>query len=167
MVGGVMRRVCSSVLVLWAAACAPTSDFVVEDDDVPDTTGCDDAFCESGLRIALVTPAFLPGAYSLILNADGAESACAFVIGGLQDGCVEGPCLVDDDCGVIPNLSFPPHSVVVPVGPGAPQRVTISVLRGGQEIAASTFSPTYQILEPAGPGCEPLCEIASAQLDIP
>lgn len=162
-----MRWLVGSMLAVGAAGCGPESDFVLEE-ELPDATGCSDAFCESGLRIALVTPVFTPGGYSLALSADGVESACGFVVGGLEDGCGPGgPCLLDDDCGVIPSFSFSPHSVVLQVGPGAPERVDITVYRGGSQIAGSTFVPAYQLFEPAGPGCEPVCEIASAQLDIP
>ncbi len=163
----VMRLLVGAMLAASVAGCVPQSDFALED-ETPDATGCGDGFCESGLRVALVTPVFTPGAYTLASTADGVESACDFVIGGLEDGCGPGgPCLLDDDCDATASLSFPPHSVVVPVGPGAPEFVEVTVYRGGSQIAASTFAPAYQIYEPAGPGCEPVCEIASAQLDIP
>lgn len=155
------------MLAGWAAGCAPQSDFELEE-EVPEATGCGDGFCESGLRVALVTPVFTPGAYTFVSSADGVESACDFTIGGLEDGCGPGgPCLLSDDCGAVASLSFSPHSVVVQVGPGAPQNVEVVVYRGGSQIAGSSFAPAYQRFEPAGPGCEPVCEIASAQLDIP
>lgn len=163
----VVRWLVGSILAVGAIACAPETDLMLEE-EFPDATGCSEAFCESGLRVALVTPVFTPGAYSLALRADGVETACDFVVGGLEDGCGPGgPCLLDDDCGVIPSFSFSPHSVVVQVGPGTPERVDITVYRGGSQIAGSNFAPAYQLYEPAGPGCEPVCETASAQLDIP
>ena len=162
-----MRLLFGAMLGASVTGCAPPSDFELEV-ETPDATGCGDAFCESGLRVALVAPIFTPGGYTLALSADGVESACDFVIGGLEDGCGPGgPCLLEDDCEAVPSLSFPPHSVVVQVGPGAPERVEVAVYRAGSQIAGSTFFPAYQVFEPAGPGCEPVCEIASAQLDIP
>ncbi len=164
---GVTRLLVGSVLAASVAGCAPQSDVALEE-QTPEATGCGDAFCESGLRVALVTGVFTPGDYTLASSADGVESACDFLVGGLEDGCGPGgPCLLDDDCGALANLSFSPHSVVVPLGPGTPQWVEISVYRGGAQIAASSFAPTYQVYAPAGPGCEPVCEIATAQLDIP
>ncbi|MGH1344866.1 MAG: hypothetical protein ACRBN8_25115 [Nannocystales bacterium] len=163
----VVRLLVGSVLALSLLACAPQSGLVLEE-EMPDATGCDDAFCKSGLRVALVSPVFIPGAYSFVSSADGVETACDFVVGGLEDGCGPGgPCLLDDDCDATANLSFSPHSVVVQVGPGAPELVEVTLYRGGSPIAASSFAPGYQIYEPGGPGCEPVCEIASAQLDIP
>ncbi len=154
-------------LLACALGCAAEPDGF-EDDQMVDATGCSEASCESGLRIALVSNVFTPGGYTLSSVADGVESVCGFVIGGQEDGCgPQGPCLLEDDCGAVASLSFPPHSVVVQVGPGAPEVVEVVVLRGGSEIAGSTFVPTYQTFAPAGPGCEPVCEVASAQLDIP
>lgn len=140
----------------------------IADDERTDETGCDDAFCESGVKIALVSPVFTPGAYTLSTVADGVESVCNFVVGGVEDGCdIDGPCLLEDDCGAFPNLTLSPHSVLIQVGADVPEVVDVVVLRGGTEIAAVTFAPEYQTFAPAGLGCEPVCEVASAQIDIP
>jgi hypothetical protein len=149
-------------------ACSPAASGSGEGGAVSEATGCGDATCTSGLRIALVSLVFTPGAYTVSTVADELESVCGFVVGGSEDGCgIEAPCLLDDDCDADVNLSFPPHSVVVTVGRGAPEVVDVVILRGGQELVATTLAPAYQTYEPAGVGCDPLCEVASAQLDLP
>lgn len=155
-------------LIACVLGCAPDPE--VEDADALtlEATGCGEAACESGLKIALVSAVFTPGAYVIATASDGVEEVCSFHVGGVEDGCdIDGPCLLEDDCGVLPSFTLSPHSVSVQVGPDAPQVVDVVVLRGGTEIAAATFAPEYQTYAPAGPGCEPVCEIASAQLDLP
>ena len=155
------------VLALAAVACAPDDPGAEEDDVFVGETECGDASCQDGLSIALVSPVFTPGTYTISSVADGLESVCGFVVGGTEECGPDGPCLLSDDCDAVPNLSFPPQSVVVSVGPSAPEVIDVVVLRGGDEVAAATFAPDYQTYAPAGPGCDPVCEIASAQLDIP
>ncbi len=157
------------MLVLAAlVGCSTAGSESGEDPAVSVATGCGDATCTSGLRIALVSSVFTPGAYTVSTVSDELESVCGFVVGGSEDGCgIEAPCLLEDDCDADVNLSFPPHSVVVTVGPGAPAVVEVVVLRGVEELVSSTLVPAYQTYEPAGAGCDPLCEVASAQLDLP
>lgn len=155
------------VIALAAAACVSEEARLDEDDELVEATGCGDASCQDGLSIALVSPVFTPGAYTVSSVADGLESVCGFVVGGTEECGPDGPCLLSDDCDAVPNLSFPPQSVVVSVGPNAPEVIDVVVLRGGEEVAAATFAPDYQTYAPAGPGCDPVCEIASAQLDVP
>lgn len=152
--------------VACAVACAadPAS---YDDDRGVEETGCSPADCESGLRIALVTTVFTPGAYTVSSRGDGVEAVCDFVIGGIEDGCDGGPCMLEDECDAVANLSFPPHSVVVQVAPDAPEVVEVVVSRGRNQVFADTFVPSYQTFTPAGPGCDPVCEIAEAQVDIP
>ncbi len=138
-----------------------------DEDDVSEATGCGNATCSSGLRIALVSSVFMPGSYTVSTRADGRESVCGFVVGSPEDGCgLEALCLLQDDCDADVNLSFPPHSVVVTVG-DAPEVVDVVVLRGGTALISTTLVPGYQRYEPAGAGCDPLCEVAAAQLDLP
>ena len=153
-------------LIACVLGCAPAPE--AEQEEMVADTECGEASCHSGLQIALVSNVFIPGAYVLATVSDGVEEVCRFAVGGVEDGCdADGPCLLADDCGVLPSFTLPPHSVLVQVGPDAPKVVDVVVLRGGTEIAAATFAPEYQTYAPAGPGCEPVCEIASAQLDLP
>jgi hypothetical protein len=154
-------------LALAMAGCASEGRTAADDDVFAEETGCSEASCQDGLSVALVSPVFTPGAYTISSVADGLESVCGFVVGGTEECGPDGPCLLADDCDAVPNLSFPPQSVVVPIGPNAPDVIDVVVLRGGEEVAAATFAPDYQTYAPAGPGCDPVCEIASAQLDIP
>lgn len=160
------RRWVFALAALSSVACASESPPFVDDDAVAET-GCGDASCQDGLSIALVTPVFTPGAYTVSSVSDGVEAVCSFVVGGTEACGPDGPCMLSDDCDAMASLSFPPQSVVVPVGPDVPEVVEVVVLRGGEEIAVATFAPDYQTYAPAGPGCDPICEIASAQLDIP
>jgi hypothetical protein len=40
---------------------------------------------------------------------------------------------------------------------GAPSSVTVSLAQGGATRLLGTFTPTYESLQPNGPGCEPTC----------
>ncbi|MEM6294366.1 MAG: hypothetical protein AAGA54_24035 [Myxococcota bacterium] len=158
---------CAWVLALVAIACGSARP-PVDDAGLGYTTGCGDASCESGLRIVLAANGtFTPGSYGVSTVADGVVDSCGFSVGGTELCGADAPCLLDDDCGVEPNLIIAPHSVAVRVGPGAPERVTVSVTRGGSEIVFDEFAPAYDEFAPAGPDCEPVCLVASAQLDIP
>ncbi len=161
-----MRRtfVLALFVVVGCGSSAPSSDAA----DLGETTGCTDASCESGLRIVLAASGtFTPGAYGVSTLADGVVDSCGFSIGGAESCGADAPCLLDDDCEVEPNLIIAPHSVAVRVGPGAPERVAVTVTRGGAEIAFNDFAPAYDEFTPAGPDCEPVCLVASALLDIP
>ncbi len=47
---------------------------------------------------------------------------------------------------------------------GAPASVTVEIFRDESTIARETFTPTYQTVQPNGPGCEPTC--TQAQVDL-
>ncbi|MCR9159172.1 MAG: hypothetical protein ACE37F_09365 [Nannocystaceae bacterium] len=161
-----LTRLGAALVVVALAACAQ-QERAFDDEAPAEETGCDDASCQDGLSLALVSQVFTPGAYTVSSVADGVESVCEFVVGGTEACGPQGPCVLSDDCDTAANLSFPPQSVVVSIGADAPEFIEVVVLRGGAQVAAATFAPAYQTYAPAGPGCEPQCEIASAQLDIP
>jgi hypothetical protein len=42
----------------------------------------------------------------------------------------------------------------------SPTAVTVNLSQGGEIKSLGTFSPTYQTMQPNGPGCEPICRQA-------
>jgi hypothetical protein len=49
---------------------------------------------------------------------------------------------------------------------GAPAKVSITIARGGKEVAKGTYTPAYKKVQPNGPECQPTCNHASDKLTV-
>jgi hypothetical protein len=47
-----------------------------------------------------------------------------------------------------------------------PSEITVLLERDGQQVAQQTFSPTFESVQPNGPGCPPVCEQAEAEFSF-
>lgn len=140
----------------------------------PDGGGkmCTEIGCVSGLRIDLQKAgAWQPGAYVFTFELDGSPVRCS---GALPlKACDAGPSLTCDGEGRVQigesGCALPPdqHGFSDIQLLGSPAKVRVAIARDGQELHSAELAPTYTESRPNGPGCEPVCRGASAQVAVP
>ena len=129
--------------------------------------------CEDGLKVEIQPASGWPaGQYRFQIQADGVEVTCR---GSLPlPSCTESPSVVCDTDGLVqiiesgcalpaqshafPGLSFDPEL--------RPRRVEVKITRDGQLVGESDFMPGFQTVQPNGPGCPPICNVAHAVIDL-
>ena len=57
--------------------------------------------------------------------------------------------------------------VAVAASSGAPAKVKLTITREDQQLHSGELAPTYVTSRPNGPGCEPECRGANAEVALP
>lgn len=132
---------------------------------------CTEMGCIGGLRIELQPNAGWPaGDYTFAFALDGVPVTCK---GALPlKACDAGPSLTCD----VPDrvqigesgCALPPeqHGFADIQIPSSPAAVDLKIMRGEETIYSGNIAPTYVESRPNGPGCEPVCRGASAQVAL-
>ncbi|WAS97959.1 hypothetical protein [Nannocystis punicea] len=132
---------------------------------------CTEIGCIGGLRIELQPSSGWPaGDYTFAFALDGVPVTCK---GALPlRACDAGPSLTCD----VPDrvqigesgCALPPeqHGFADIQIPSSPAAVQLEIRRGEETIYAGDITPTYVESRPNGPGCEPVCRGATAQVAI-
>jgi hypothetical protein len=159
--------------LLLVCACSKGQVTPTDPDDGGDGTKvCTMIGCVDGLRIDLQAGGgWAPGQYTFEFALDGAPVRCS---GALPlRACEDGPSLTCD----VPDrvqigesgCALPPEQhgfgdIYIPSGPA---QVELSITRDDQPLLSRvTLSPTYTETQPNGPGCEPICRGAAAQITL-
>lgn len=128
--------------------------------------------CESGLRVQLEPTGGWPeGRYRFEIDADGAHATCTGSIplpacgtSALACDRTDGFQIIESGCALAPSgQSFP---VIRFDAKLRPKTVTIGVLRNDASVGRMQFAPRFETVQPNGEGCEPVCEQASATLQL-
>ena len=156
----------SILLSLILIACGTDDDGEGKDSSSGTTMpGCTEIGCVDGFN-GVFSPAFTaPGAYVFTVDIDGAVSTCA---GNLP---FDGDFACDGDLGVnLSGTALPDDEHSLPgfyLSPTEFAELQLMVERDGVEEAAWTLSPEWSTFQPNGPGCEPTCTSAGADLSWP
>lgn len=166
-----LSRVAAPALALLLLACSKGQ--VEPPTDAPDGPKvCTEIGCLDGLQIALKKETPWPaGAYTFDFTVDGAPVRCS---GALPLGpCDAGPSLT---CDVAERVVIGESGCALPAAeqgfsdvrvPGAPAEVAVTITHEGAPLHQSTLKPTYVESRPNGPGCDPVCRSATAELALP
>jgi hypothetical protein len=133
---------------------------------------CTEIGCIGGLRVELQPASgWAPGSYTFTFALDGAPVTCTGAL-PLQ-ACDAGPSLTCDVPGRVQigesGCALPPeqHGFADIMVPGSPAKLELTITRDGQQLYAGGITPTYVESQPNGPGCEPICRGATAQIPLP
>jgi len=133
---------------------------------------CTQMGCIDGLHVNLakVTP-WTAGSYSFAFELDGAPVTCT---GALPlPACDQSPALRCDVEGKVQigesGCALPPeqHGFSDIQISGAPAKVKLTITREDQQLHSGELAPTYVTSRPNGPGCEPECRGANAEVALP
>jgi hypothetical protein len=129
--------------------------------------------CEDGLNVELRPESGWPaGEYRFQIRADDVAVTCR---GSLPlPSCAESPSVTCDTEGLVQivesGCALPPDSHAFPglrFDPKLrPQKVEIAITQDGRRVGRSDFVPSFQRVQPNGPGCPPTCEVAHAVIDL-
>lgn len=157
-------------LALLAAvpACAPSTPASKE----PGDKVCTMIGCINGvhMNLAKVTP-WTAGNYSFAFDLDGAAVTCT---GALPlPACDKGSALRCDVEGKVQigesGCALPPeqHGFSDIQVHGEPARIKLTIKREDQTLYSGETTPSYVTSRPNGPGCEPECRGANAEVALP
>ena len=133
---------------------------------------CTQMGCIDGLHVNLakVTP-WTAGSYSFAFELDGAPVTCT---GALPlPACDQSPALRCDVEGKVQigesGCALPPeqHGFSDIQISGEPAKVKLTITREDQQLHSGELTPTYVTSRPNGPGCEPECRGANAEVALP
>jgi hypothetical protein len=127
--------------------------------------------CENGLDIELARPSPWPaGKYRVTLSIDGEPVHCEGVL-PLRP-CDSGPSFHCDDA----SLTIAESGCALPPGEHAISGLHSTVTEGsevsllieheGSIQATAKLTPSFESVQPNGPGCEPVCQSASMKLTL-
>lgn len=131
---------------------------------------CTEIGCVNGFHLNLHKQTWEAGSYSFHIEADGAVTECTGSLplkpcdGSPSLSCTgaKGFFIGESGCAMAPDqqgfseIQFE----------SAPKQVTVTISRDGSELIKQSFEPTYRETQPNGPGCEPICHQATADLTI-
>jgi hypothetical protein len=127
---------------------------------------CTEAGCTDGVTLQFVAPdsGFAAGTYALAIEHDGDASSCSFVVSD-GPGCAVPPCVTETTCNALYDLTGAPPQIVVPL----PIATTLSVALSleGEALVEGDPPLSYALSAPNGPGCGPVCALATAVYEIP
>lgn len=148
-------------LSLGIAACASAT-------SAPDTQqprACTEIGCSSSLTLGMHLVA--KGKYTIRVNLDGETVTCMTELPlAACDSRTTPVCdtkdflLTESGCALSPDQ----HSLGDLMIMRTPKRAQISIERDGASLGTEILEPRYSTSRPNGPGCEPTCTQASAQL---
>ena len=130
--------------------------------------GCTLIGCQDGLAVAFSRPLRETGSYTVTLNLDGqpvtCQSALPFASCSAGGGCSSPNVLLEQSGCALPANA---HEIIGLRVMSSAKAVSIRIERDGGEVASNDFTPSYIRSQPNGEGCGPICEQASATLDVP
>lgn len=132
---------------------------------------CTDMGCTSGLELEFVRPSpWPPGSYRITLRIDGKSASCdgelplkpcdqgaSFRCSDASLRIAESGCALPASEHAISGLSSTASEATA---------VSLVIEHGGALQATANLTPTFQTVQPNGPGCEPVCESASMKLKL-
>jgi len=124
--------------------------------------GCEDQFMATLTVDATMVPA---GMHTVQVTADGVVASCAFQFP--PDVGLGVPCSSAFGLTIVPDQTIAGRFTERITFSGTPSLVEVQQLVGGTVIFDQTVSPTYQMNQPNGPGCGPICEQANVLWTIP
>jgi len=147
-----------------------------------ETKVCTEIGCVNQLSVTVTRAdgSFPSGVHQVDVTADGVTRSCTFTFAGsvVSTACPSGlflsvnqattctemrtPTAVSLRCDPIPR-----QFVEVLSMSGMPRDVRVVQSMDGVALLDQSIAPTYKQSRPNGPGCEPLCEQASATLTLP
>ncbi len=123
--------------------------------------------CVNGLSVDFSTPLRERGAYRITIELDGRQVTCEatlpFASCGADGGCSSSEVMLMRSGCALPAEAHELSGVRVMSTPAAAR---IVVERDGNAVAEKELAPTYAQSMPNGEGCGPVCEQASASLDV-
>jgi hypothetical protein len=133
--------------------------------DSPDgNDACTEMGCIDGLTVTFDPALTGKGTYAFEVTVEGTPYSCEATIP------LEGSSTVCGKGGVVSiflsGSELDPGQQSLPGlhVEGTPESVQIQVQRDGTNVADADLSPTYQVVQPNGPECEPTCH--SAAVDV-
>lgn len=129
-------------------------------------SGCTEIGCTDGLSVAFSSASWPAGDYRLDVVADGLDYYCETVLPLDKD--VPVTCSSDSLTLEVSGTELPPDQQAI-TGmhlSGLAEIVQVSLSRDGLPLATQTYYPTYETVQPNGPGCEPTCRSASGSLQL-
>jgi hypothetical protein len=169
-----VRVLCLAVALFGSGSCGELGQSCTD-------IGCRD---QASLTLRPAGGEWLAGSYRLIVTIDGEERQCAFSVPADLPEPGSGRALCDpflplylqpetvcserrdrdsvsQSCTPIPDRYSGSLTLQ-----GTPAVLVVTVERDGQILSNDTLKPAYQASRPNGPGCEPLCRQASAELEF-
>jgi len=123
--------------------------------------------CSDGFEIDFASKGSWPSAtYEVVITTDGSTSSATVVLP--FESCAVGPAysgthdwtLIQSGCALSPSE----HSLGgITFAPAMPAHVEVVVTMDGQEVAAGSYAPIYQHVQPNGPMCGPTCLVAPSE----
>ena len=131
--------------------------------DLVPPLACTEIGCTDGLTVELraASGAFEAGIYSITLGGD----ACTVTVGG-PDDCAADRCVVDSTCNGITLVGYDEADTLTLLAPVTEGEVALTVDLEGTVLLDESFEPLYETIEPNGPGCPPVCRIATETFDL-
>lgn len=130
---------------------------------------CTEIGCSNGLSLRVSPDAgWRAGAYRFELGLDGRAVTCAGALPLLPCGqrsftCdADGVSLGESGCALPANA----QGIAQIQLPGYPRQLSVQLSLDGAPLASASFTPDYVSGQPNGPGCEPVCCSASANLTL-
>ena len=127
---------------------------------------CTDIGCQDGLQVDFEPVLETAGDYEVEIVVDGVSTRC---LASLPLDA-EAPSSCDEEGVYLTTsgsaLSEDQHEITGVYLTAGPDTVSIGVLRDEAEVGGDTLSPTYTVVQPNGPECEPTCRSASASVTI-
>jgi hypothetical protein len=169
-----VRVLCLGVALFGSGSCGELGQSCTE-------IGCSD---QAALTLRPAGGEWIAGSYELSVTVDGVERRCAFSVPADLPEPRSGRALCDpllpfyiqpetvcterrdrdsvsQTCTPIPDRYSGSLTLQ-----GTPAVLVVIVERDGQILSNETLKPAYQASRPNGPGCEPLCRQARAELEF-
>lgn len=124
--------------------------------------GCVDQFLATVTVDATTVPA---GKHTLTVTIDGAATSCSFNLPELASP-VNDPCAAGFSLNVPGQPTAGKFTETIGIV-GTPSSIKVHQTLDGTVVLDQTISPTYQTIQPNGPGCAPICHHATAAWTIP
>ncbi len=132
---------------------------------------CTEIGCSDGLTVVVPSDAEWPaGDYRFVVDVEGTTTTCS---GSLPLPPCETRAITCDREGVVQitesgcALSAEQHAFgELHFLQGTPSSVRVEIYHQDRAVAQQSFTPTYQTVQPNGPGCGPICEQASVELPL-
>jgi hypothetical protein len=138
----------------------------------PPPAACTQIGCDEGLVVELRPASGWPeGEYRFEIRADGAETTCRGTlpltscskpnvtcdVGGVAQ-IAESGCAMPASTHSFPGIRFDPKL--------RPRRVEITIGLDDRIVGEARFSPSFRRIQPNGPQCPPVCDVATAVVEL-
>lgn len=142
------------VILLPVAGCAIGT--LANDDDTSTGggDGCTGYECVDGFVIGLVRDEWDEGDYVFEIDVDSSVTTCEYTLpmaNSYDGGCDDESVLIGTSSGDAGAF----YEIVVSSTTATAIEVTITL--DGHDLANETFTPDYELVQPNGVGCDPVC----------